>query len=321
VVAVFTPATGGLFSGSTSAPGAVQVLPAASASTTTLTLDRPEVVEGTGTRAVARVGGTTSPRGVVRFAVAGLTQEVPVLDGEAVWSVPALAVGTHRVDARFVPADERFALPSDAAPATLTVTPTLPVVTVPGTIASTTTLTAPASVVAGSTFGVQAQVSVAGGNAEGRVVFTSGWSSVTVPVSGGRASATLHASGTGGQAVQAEFVPTRTEVAHSLGTAQVRVGAAATRTAVTAKANVRARVVTVASTTTGGPAPCSGLVRYTLTRGAKKVGKAVQTQLRCTGRTTVVLPLPKRKGRYTVTATYRGSAVALASTGKVTFKR
>lgn len=324
VGATFTPVAGGFFAGSTATPATVRVLPQAAATSTELSPATASVERGRSVQVVAQVTGVADPRGVVRFGTAEGSTDVPVVAGRAAFSYQGTVVGSHEVQAEFVPANPRVASASTAEPVTVTVTEPEPAVEFPGSVASTVEVSAPAKVSAGSTFAVSARVSVAGGAAaDGRVTFSSGWSVVTVPVSGGVAQARLQALTQGSQAVRAEFVPTGTTVAGSLGTTQVAVTARSSKTVVKAKVKKKTRTLNLRAVTTPSTGACAGTVTFTLTRvqGNKRVGRTVTTALRCGAATKTVVKLPKKKGQYKVTAAYNGSAAVAASVGSTVFTR
>lgn len=311
----FTPAASSWLTGSTSAPVDVTVLAPAVTTTTSLVLDSATVTEGATTRALATVTGAGAS-GSVRFTANGQTWTVPVVGGTAALSLPALAVGSHQVTASFVSSDESVAGPSTAAPVTLTVTAKAPA----GPAATRTTVTAQSAVRVNGTFTATATVTGPTGLA-GQVVFRSGDAKVSVALAGGSATATLTATEVGTQGITAEFVPADTSKAsRSLGTASVQVAKNTAAVRVKAKAKKKAR--TLVLTAVVGPVDplCGGTVTFSVARGAKKF-KGATVPVTCSGTVKATVKLPRKKGTYTVTASFSGSTQTESATATGAFKR
>lgn len=286
----------------------------AAATTTTLALTPASVLQGERAQVVATVAGPVAPQGSVEFTVNARTISVPVSAGRAALSLPQLPLGQHRITAAFVPADVAVALPSTASAVTLTVRAQEAAPATP----TSTRVSVPASAVVTSTFVVSARVT---GATNGSVVFTAGGSPVTVPVVQGVATARLVAAEVGRLGVSARYVPTNPAAeAASVGTATVTVTKRSSRTTARAKVRKAAKQVVLSSRSTPVDAFCSGTVSYQVRRGATVVARAT-APVRCSGVATATVKLPRKKGRYVVTARFSGSASVLGSTATARFKR
>lgn len=318
VSATYSPATGGwLAPSSAPAVGLVVVAPAVQTSAA-LSLDRATVGEGQRGLVTATVAADgTVPEGTVTFAVNGSATQVRLVNGEARFSLPLLSVGVHQITGSFAPADARAFKASSATAVSVTVVSRAPAET--PTVVTTTKVVAPGKATVGSSF--TATASVTGNGAVGSVLFTSEWGSVRATLVNGQATARLTAAAVGTQSVSAEFIPADvSKFTGSLANTSVAVAKRASTVKVKAKAAVKKKRLTLKATVAPVDQFCGGTVTWQVKRGARLV-KKVTAVPSCRGVATVSLALPKKKGVYSVLATFGGTSTVAGSRGVTTFKR
>lgn len=303
VTAQFLPSDAQLYEGSTSEPAPLSVVSAADAVPTATVL---EVTPGSAevgtpvifTATVTAESGT--PVGSVRFQAGGKTYTAPVVDGVASTTASNLVVGTHTVTAAFVPTRAIDFRASNAESRSLTITPKP---AGPGSPTITTVPEFAGAFTYGRLVSVTAYV-VAENNASptGTVRFQVAGHVREVPVSQGRATASLPSLPVGDYEVTSQFIPANESFEASEGAPRtLRIVPAEvptrTKTSVTLKLPAKARYLTIVSlSATVSGQGAKGSVRFTV----GTVSRAVAVR---NGVATVVMP-SLQLGKHAVVARF-----------------
>ncbi len=219
VVARFTPTNAVLFTPSASTPVTLTVVPPATATSTTVTLDPAVLAPQQAGRATVRVqGGSLAPVGAVVLTVAGQRFDLTLVNGVAEVALPGLPTGEYPVIARFVPENANLFTASQSPGVPLTVRAAEPTQTELHLDRDRTGVSGPVQ--------ATARVSTATGTATGKVDFAvDGTFAASAPVAAdGTAVTSLALTVPGVHQVTATFVPTGTSHAGSSSSASnVRV--------------------------------------------------------------------------------------------------
>lgn len=202
VTARFVPSQAQVFAPSTSAPVRLTVVRPAAATYTSVSVTPATSAPGETIRATASVTSENgAPAGQVRFTVGSETALVDVSDRVASWTLPAQAVGEGTVTAEFLPARPLELRPSTGRASFSVVAPA------PVRTAMALSL-ASGRVAVGETTTATATVTATTGSPVGKVVFEVDGGTIEVPLTNGRATATIPDTlPVGVHPVTARFVP------------------------------------------------------------------------------------------------------------------
>lgn len=317
VVATFVPGAGQ--TASVSAPRTVGVLNRAA-----ISLSAPAPVEaGASAQVHATVSyGQGTPAGTVTFNAGGQSVRAAVAaDGTASATLPALASGTWSLTATFTSTDSLLQATANPVDLLVRSQPIAP----PQVARATTTV-----VTLDNAAPVHGQRPVATATvtpvADGFVEFNVGGTIVSAPVGNGVATATLPVLEVGAATVTATFVPAApAQFLGSRGTTGLTVAKVPTSTKVVvtglkkAGTGKKGKAQVTATVTPAVAQTLSGTVTVTVT-APKKLAKKFRTKPKKVTRAVAANGVAQvkvgklRKGKYTVTVTYSGSAHAAAST-------
>lgn len=305
----FTPTDPDAFSGS---KDATALTVSQDATTTTLELGQASVPYGQGVDATATVHGTyAEPGGSVTFRVGDKTVATAALDDEhqAHATLTGLSAGTYQVVATFTPTDPGTSAVSVSNSAALTVV---------GDATATTLVLDPPAASYGER--ITATATVTGGPAavHGTVTFTVGGRSVSAPVVGGRARATLPVLRPGTYQVNATFIPADASNVETSSSAPVSLtvkkDATTTRQSIH-KTRHGTRLVCAVGVVAVHGTPVAGRVRVTLKQQGR--GHTSKSVLLAAGSRTVRFSGLAKHGRWSVVATYAGSGTLAPSISNV----